>query len=329
MVIDPKPRSMDITYVGISRHPESLRNLIRQMIVSAGFSFNEVQYGDSKAEFIDAFSASQAVLFAPGRFLEDDIFRNCQHLKLMQIWSSGFDKFNIKSAIRYNIPVSNNGGANSIAVAEHTIMLMLAVYKRLPEMHQRVRIGNWAGNDHGMSMFLLHGKTLGIVGLGAIGLQVASRAQAMGMRVLYADLERKRSAEEAFALEFCELDVLLASSDIVSLHLHLTESTRQLIGKREFDLMKPGSVLVNVSRGELVDNKELLYRLETEHLRGVGLDVFDVEPTIAGDPLTNHRNAVCTPHSANTIDTHRMAIGASLANIHRVLSGNNPHWLIY
>jgi phosphoglycerate dehydrogenase-like enzyme len=298
------------------------------MISAAGLSFNEVQYGDSDDCFVEAFARAQAVLFAPGRFLADEIFQKSQHLKLMQIWSSGFDKFNTIAAKRYNIPVSNNGGANSIAVAEHAIMLMLAVYKRLPEMHQRVVTGNWTGNDHGMSMFLVHGKTLGIIGLGAIGLQVAIRARAMGMKVIYNDINRKFSAEQSFGFEFCDLEILLARSNIISLHLHLSDSSRRLLGKHEFDLMKPGSVLINVSRGELVDNSELLIRLNSGQLRGVGLDVFEVEPTTAGDPLTNHANAVCTPHSANTIDTHRMALEASLANIRQVLSGGQPNWLI-
>lgn len=318
----------DITYVGIQRHPLALRSLIRNQIASSGLTFHEVGYEDSVEVIDNAFRSSRAVLFAPGRFLPDEIFANNSHLELLQVWSSGFDKFNVNGAKKYGHRIANNGGANSIAVAEHTIMLMLAVYKRLPEMHQRVVNGDWAGNSHGMNMFLLHKKTLGLIGLGAIGAKVAKLARAFEMRVVYHDVTQKRDLESQLELEFVELDDLLRMSDIVSLHLHLSPDTHHLVSKSRISILKPGAVVINVSRGKLIDNSALLEALKSGSVGGAGFDVYDEEPTVPGNELTNHPNVVCTPHSANTLDTHKMALTASISNIRRVLAGSTPLWLI-
>lgn len=321
-------RSRDITYVGIRRHPNDLRNLIRNSISESGLTFHEVEYESAVGEINAAFQDSKAVLFAPGRFLPTHVFVENRHLKLLQLWSSGYDKFNLAAARECQLAVANNGGANSIAVAEHTLMLMLAVYKRLPEMHQRVVNGNWAGNSHGMNMFLLHKKTLGLIGLGAIGTKVARLATAFGMRVVYFDLTRKPDLESELGIEFWNLPELLEISDVVSLHLHLSAESHHLLNKSRIENMKPGAVIINVSRGQLVDNEALLAALNSGHLGGAGFDVYDVEPTEPGNPLTSHPNVVCTPHSANTLDTHKMALEASISNLKNVLAGGVPKWLI-
>jgi phosphoglycerate dehydrogenase-like enzyme len=317
-----------VTYLGIRRHPEPLKQLIRDYLLNAELSFFEVEYESPMSTISEAFRGSQAVLFAPGRFLPDRLFEANRHLKLLQIWSSGYDKFNLGAATKWGLQVANNGGANSIAVAEHTIMLMLAVYKRLPEMHQRVVMGNWVGNSHGMNMFVLHRKTLGIVGLGAIGTKVARIARAFGMRVVYFDLTRKPDLESQVGVEFQDLNKLLEISDVVSLHLHLSAESHHLLNRSRLEGMKAGAIVINVSRGQLVDNKALLEGLNSGHLGGAGLDVYDIEPTEVGDPLTSHPNVVCTPHSANTLDTHKMALEASISNIRTVLGGGSPRWLI-
>lgn len=318
----------DITYVGIRRHPDDLRNLIRNSISESGLTFHEVDYENSVDEISAAFSDSNAVLFAPGRFLPNQVFIDNQHLKLLQLWSSGYDKFNVAAARESQLAIANNGGANSIAVAEHTLMLMLAVYKRLPEMHQRVVDGNWSGNSHGMNMFLLHRKTLGLIGLGAIGAKVAKLATAFGMRVVYFDRIRKPDLESDLEIEFNELTELLEVSDVVSLHLHLSADSHHLLNRRRIETMKTGAIVINVSRGQLVENEALLEALNSRKLGGAGFDVYDVEPTEPENPLTGHPNVVCTPHSANTLDTHKMALEASLNNLKTVLAGGAPKWLI-
>lgn len=321
-------KSRDITYVGIQRHPSDLRNLIRNSISESGLTFHEVDYESPVAEIKTAFGNSKAVLFAPGRFLPSHVFCDNRHLKLLQLWSSGFEKFNLEAAKEYRLAIANNGGANSTAVAEHTLMLMLAVYKKLPEMHQRVVEGNWAGNSHGMNMYLLDQKTLGLIGLGAIGTKVASLARAFGMRVVYFDRTRKPDLELDLGIEYQELDELVRNADVVSLHLHLSSESHHLLNRKRLMRLKSGAIVINVSRGQLVDNEALLEALNSGHLGGAGFDVYDIEPTERGNPLTSHPNVVCTPHSANTLDTHKLALDASISNLKTVLAGGSPRWLI-
>ena len=136
------------------------------------------------------------VLFAPGRALSSEVMKSAKNVKLMQLWSSGYDKFNIKDSIHYKIPVANNGGGNAISVAEHTILLMLSVCKWLPDSHSRTVEGRWEGNSHGIDMLLLNKKTLGLIGFGNIGKEVAIRAKGFGMDIIYYDINRASKSEE-------------------------------------------------------------------------------------------------------------------------------------
>lgn len=318
-----------IVYLSIQRHPRDLVRLIESHLAVPEFDVVRVTYDDPldrlEAEIRDA----DMLFCAPGRGLEPTVFKGAQRLRSIQLWSSGFDKFDIATPRRLGIPVCNNGGANRIAVAEHTIMLMLAVYKRLPENHLRTIEGRWTGNSHGMDMFLLHGKTLGLIGLGAIGREVAVRARAFGMRVVYAEQRRLTIQDETeLGVDFVTLEELLRTSDIVSPHLHLTKDTERMIGPHEIESMKAGSVIINVSRAHLVDNAHLLTALKSGHIRGAGFDVYEKEPTTADDPLLTHPNVVCTPHAANTRDTHNMAMAASVENLLRVHRGEPPLWVV-
>lgn len=252
------------------------------------------------------------------------------HVRLMQLWSSGYDKFNVAGARKYGIPVANNGGANAISVAEHTMLLLLAVARRLPEAHARATTGRWAGNSHGMDMVMLHGKTLSIIGMGNIGRQVARRAQAFGMKVTYYDVARLDPAEEAaFGATYRPVDDLLREADFLTLHLHLNASTAGMIGEREVALLKPGCVIVNVSRSQLIDLKALAPKLQQGHLLGAGFDVFETEPTTGAEPYLKLANVVATPHTAgSTVDTYHMAMRNCMENISRVLAGQTPQWVV-
>ncbi|MDP6527910.1 MAG: NAD(P)-dependent oxidoreductase, partial [Candidatus Pacebacteria bacterium] len=226
---NPK-KGMNLLYLFAERHPKNLRELIRSYIPQEEFEVREMSYLESTEDQIEKIKWAEAALLAPGRHLKDEVLASGGHLKLMQIWSSGYDKFNLKAATEAGIPVSNNGGANRIAVAEQTFLLMLSVYKRLPDSHRRVVTGNWEGNSHGMDMFILYGKTLGIVGLGAIGREVAVRAKAFGMKVLYYDIKRLSPKEEKeFGVEYAELERLYKESDVVTLHLNYTPEVENMI----------------------------------------------------------------------------------------------------
>lgn len=318
-----------LLYLSIDRHPPELVALIRGHLERAEFELVQMSYDDGVDALRDQLQCSDLLFCAPGRSLEPAVYDGVDNLKLVQLWSSGFDKFDINTPRNLGIPVANNGGANRIAVAEHTIMLMLAVYKRLPENHARTVEGRWSGNSHGMDMFLLRGKTLGLIGLGAIGREVALRARAFGMDIVYSERVRLSPQEEQdLGVRFVPLEELLAVSDIVSPHLHLTAETERMLGEPELDSMKRGSVIINVSRAQLIDNDHLLKALRNGHIGGAGFDVYETEPTVDGDPLLTHPNVVCTPHAANTRDSHNMAMEACIDNLLRVHGGSKPTWVV-
>jgi phosphoglycerate dehydrogenase-like enzyme len=319
----------NLLYVFEERHPQDLRKLVYESLPQEHFVVERMTYLTPDDEKITKLRWAHLVMFAPGRFLADELFPHAEHIRLMQLWSSGYDKFNVAAAARYGIPVANNGGANRIAVAEHAILLMLAVYKKLPEAHARTVEGRWGGNSHGMDMFLLYRKTLGLIGLGAIGRAVAERARGFGMRILYFDINRASPEVEAkLGVEFRDLDEVICQSDILSPHLHLDQNTFNMIGRDQIAKMKPRAVIINVSRGELVDTGALYEALIAGRLGGAGFDVYAKEPTEPGDPLLNHPSVVCTPHMACTYDTHVMAMEASVENLLRVKNGGQPLWVV-
>lgn len=319
-----------LLYVYKERIPEDLKNLVRSHIPKGEFEVDEMTYSIPETEKFKKMESADMVLFAPGRHLVDKVFQHARHVKLMQLWSSGYDKFNIDAAKKYGIPVANNGGANAISVAEHTIMLMLAVYKWLPDSHTRTVEGRWAGNGHGMDMFLLHKKTLWLVGFGNIGRQVARRAKGFGMRVFYYDpVKATRDVEESIGVEYCEFEELISVADIVSLHVHLNEKTTGMLGKKELSVMKSSATVINVSRAQLVNQEALLEALRKEEIWAAGLDVHTQEPTRADDPLLTHPRVVVTPHMAgSTYDAYAVAMQNAVENFRTVVRGERPRWIV-
>ncbi len=248
----------------------------------------------------------------------------------MQLLSAGYDAVDLEAARRAKVPVSNNGGANAVSVAEHALLLMLAVSRKLIWQHANVAGGRWRGNGPAPRMYELYEKTLGIVGLGTIGKKVARLAQAFGMRVQYYDIVRlSEDAEDALGVRFRLLRELMQSSDVVSLHVPLNASTRHMIGAGELALMKPTSMLINTSRGPVVDEKALTGVLSAGKILGAGLDVFDREPPPADNPLFALDNVVLTAHFAGpTWDNHVARFRNAFDNVQRVQRGEKPLWVV-
>ena len=247
---------------------------------------------------------------------------------LLQIWSSGYDKFNIKDAKELGLITANNGGHNSIAVAEQTLMLILSLMKKSAEGYERVRSGNWKGNNHGMDQYLLHGRSIGIIGLGAIGSKVAQLATAFGMEVSYYDIVRKTEEEKVCKAKYKSLDEIIEESDIITLHLHLNSNTQGMINDEKIKRMKDGVIIINVSRAELMDRRAMIENLNNGKIGKLGLDVYYEEPNSAEDPLINHPNFFGTPHSSCTYDTHCMALDACISNINNYMEGNTINYII-
>ena len=257
---------------------------IAREMAPAGFEL--VLARDGSPEYEAALAGAEYMVCYPNVALRDAFYRAAPRVKLVQLLSAGYDAVDLEAARRARVPVANNGGANAISVAEHALMLMLAVSRKVVWQHGNVSGGRWRGNGPVPRMYELHGKTLGIVGLGTIGKKVARLAQAFGMRVQYYDIVRlSEDAEDALGVRFRLLRELLKSSDVVSLHVPLNASTRGMIGAGELALMKHLGVLVNTSRGPVVDEPALTRALSAGKLFGAGLDVFEQEPLAADNPL--------------------------------------------
>ncbi len=264
-------------------------------------------------------------------FLPNEAYTAAKRLKLVQVLSAGYDMVNIEGARSARVPICSNGGANSVAVAEHAIMLMLAVYRKLIAFHHNVANGRWhRGIPRAVDIFELEGKTVGLVGLGNIGRQVARRVKAFDARVIYYDSFRPSPAEEAaLGVEYVALDRLLETADVVSLHVALNDSTRKMIGADAFARMKPKAILINTCRGEVVDESALIAALAQGRILGAGLDTVEKEPPDAANPLLTLSNVVLTPHSAGpTVDSFRKRFHNGYANIQRVAQGQPPLWII-
>ena len=265
------------------------------------------------------------------RQMGGEFFRTATKLKLVQLISAGYDHVDIEAARKAKVPVSNNGGANAIAVAEHTIMLMLAVQKRVVRFHNDVVAGKWrAGNPAESRIYELAGKTLGIVGLGNIGKKVARRAAAFDMAVQYYDIARlTEDQEDAIGARFVLLEELLRTSDVVSLHVPLTDRTRGMLGAREFGMMKRSAIVVNTCRGLVIDEDALHRALAQGQIAGAGLDVFVEEPPAPRHPLFALPNVTLTPHSAGpTWENWTARFRNGFDNIQRVAAGDKPRWVI-
>jgi glyoxylate reductase len=234
-------------------------------------------------------------------------------LKIISNYAVGFDNINIKDASDRGIVVTNTPCEEvDEAVAEHTWALISALTRRIVEADEATRQGAYKGWEP--DIFLgtsLIGKTLGIVGLGGIGSMVARRASGYKMNVIYNKRTRDTECEEKLGVKYCSLDELLEHSDVVTLHVPLTDETRHLINKDKLQKMKKGSYLINTARGPIVDEHDLVDSLRDGHLMGAALDVFDNEPNI--DPeLIGMPNVITTPHIASATHEAREAM-ASLA----------------
>ncbi len=315
-----------LLYVYEERVPEELRKLVLSYFPPDEFEVDTMTYRTPEDEQKQRLARADVVLFAPGRFLSDDILASAKATRLLQLWSSGYDKFNLAGAKRLGLTVANNGGANANSVAEHAVLLMLAVYKSLPDSHGRTTTGSWAGNTHGLDMYTLRGKTVGIVGFGNIGQSVARILKGFGATPAYYDIRRASPEREAeLGAAFMPFDTLVAESDILTLHLHANTQTANIISPEVFARMKKGAVLINVSRAALVDQQALLRALTDGTLRGAGLDVYPEEPTKPGDPILTLANVVATPHMAgSTRDAYASALTTAVENFRRVARGERP-----
>ncbi|MGB9885035.1 MAG: 2-hydroxyacid dehydrogenase, partial [Methanomassiliicoccales archaeon] len=234
-------------------------------------------------------------------------------LRIISNYAVGYNNIDVEEATRRGILVTNTPGVLTDATADLTWALIMACARRIPESDRFVREGRFVG--WGPMLMLGHevyGKTIGIIGLGDIGTAVARRAKGFGMRILYHNRKRNIDGEREVGAVYVPLETLLRESDFVTIHVPLTQETFHLIGEKEIGLMKKNAILINVARGEVVDEKALISALKEKRIAYAGLDVFENEPHINPE-LFALENVVLTPHtgSATYESRNRMAVMAA------------------
>lgn len=252
--------------------------------------------GQSPEHLTRAMARAHALIVRSDTHVTDELMASAPHLVVIGRAGIGVDTIDVAAATHRGIAVLNAPGANTVSAAEHAIALLLAAVRRIPAAHDSMRRGEWdrkpfAGTE-------LRGKTLGIVGLGRIGRHVAGVARAFGMTVVAHDPFLPAERAQAIGVPLLPLDELLERSDVVTLHLPLTNETRHLIGCEQLTSMKPGALLINTARGALVDEAALLDALKNGKLGGAALDVFEPEPLAADSPLRSAERVLLTPHLA-------------------------------
>lgn len=286
-------------------------------------------YRDQEDVPDDVASRAEYVLAAAGPVVDARLIKRAPHLRLIQIPGHGFDHVSLEDAAAAGVPVATvaSSGAEAHTVAEMAILLAGAAGRRIVEGDAFVRRGEWGPLVFlQRGVFELAGKTIGLVGFGKIGREVAKRARGFDMRVLYHDVYRPEpDVERDLGVEFAELDDLLRESDIVSLHAPLTPETSGMIDERALALMKPTAILVNTARGPLVDAEALARALREKRIRGAGIDVLDPEPPKTDNPLLGLDEVVFSPHMAGvTAESLLRILQAALENIRRVVRGEQP-----
>lgn len=255
------------------------------------------------------------------------VIERMERCRLIQQPSVGYQQIDADAAAERGIPVANAAGGNDVAVAEFTVMAALSLMKHPLWLDSEVRKGNWPQLDVGArGHFELAGKVWGIVGFGRIGRQVARRLRGWDLDVRYFDVvAAPTDLEQELDVSRMELDHLLTDADVLSLHTPLTAATRHLIDAAALERMKSSAYLINVARGEIVDQDALVEALRGGQIKAAALDVYEDEPLPPGHPLTELDNVILTPHTAGTpVEAQVRIIKITAANVRRVIGGEAP-----
>lgn len=267
-------------------------------------------------------SAADAVVTGRVMRIDAEALRLLPRARVIALHTSGSDNVDLGEATRRGIVVTTVKGVNAEACAEFSMGLMLAVTRRIRTGDIAIREGAWASRTQ--TSLDLFGATVGLVGLGLIGRAAARRLSAFGVRLLCHTRTPDPAFGEEMGLTYTDLDTLLRESDVVSLYASLNEHTRGMIGARELGLMKPGAYLVNIARGELIDEPALVEALRERHIAGAGLDVFETEP-LTDSPLFDLDNVVLTPHQAGLAASAKVnAAVRAVRNALAALDGRCP-----
>ena len=287
--------------------------------------FGKLESADDPA-FREALGQAHGLIGA-GVNMTPELLDAAPNLEAIASISVGVDNYPVEELTRRGILLCNTPDVLTETTADTGFSLIMASARRVVELAEYVKRGDWKSSI-GPEQFGsdVHGKTLGMVGFGRIGQAVARRgALGFGMKILYSNASPKPDLEAELGARRCELDELLQQSDFVCAIVPLTPETRQLIGAREFELMKEGAIFINISRGQVVDEQAMIQALESGQIRGAGLDVFEQEPLQADSPLPQMPNVVALPHIGSATHETRTAMAQrAVDNIMLALDGKRP-----
>ena len=280
--------------------------------VPEGFEIYDVKTPEEYAKLADA----DYIIIRTIKMNGDDI-APATHLKGIQKWGAGYDCLDLPSISEKNIPVMVCNGVNAEPVAEIAVLHMLAVLRNLIPLNEKLKQNLWCKDEYASKSYILSGKTVGLVGLGNIGRKVAKIVQGFEAQVQYYDVFRIPEEEEkALGIKYVTLEELLKTSDIISMHVPLMDATKNMIGKEQFAMMKKSAIIINTSRGGVIDEDAMIEALENHTIRGAGIDAFTHEPPGLDCPLLHMENVVVTPHSGgNTADNDLNMIKRCYENI--------------
>jgi glyoxylate reductase len=310
------------------RIQESALRLLRR---HCDVELHDSDYPPPKSVLVKSLEDKDAALILLSDTIDREVLEKAEKLRVISTMSAGYDHIDLKEATARGVYVTNVPSVLTDAVAEFALALLFSVARRIVEADRFLRKGSW--RIAWSPMFMLgpdiNGRTLGIVGLGAIGKAVASRARCLGMRVIYFSRTRKPDVEAKLDVSYRPLKDLLRESDFIVLSTSLTPETVRMIGEQELRSMKPTSYLINVSRGAVIDEKALVRALKEGWIAGAALDVFEKEPIDPDNPLINMDNVVLTPHIASaTFEARRRLAEKAAENIISILRGEAPPSLL-
>ena len=315
---------MTVTYVSDPVHADVLAELRQLGEVHLG-------YGPTAVAYQQVRDVVEAVMLRSETFDRDKISHS-PRLRIIARHGVGSDNVDVDAATDAGVWVTITPGRNARAVAEHVFALALALGRKIPVAAGRTRDGFWSQNKAELTGFELHGRTLGLLGLGSIGSIVLQIARGFGMQVLVADPVLDHAQVAALGARKVEFDELLAGSDVLSLHVPLVASTRHIIDGPALARLRPGAVLINTSRGGLVDEQAMVAALRSGRLRGAAVDVLEAEAVDMKDPLAHNTlpiseldNLIVTPHVAGQTEESLREVGrAATACIRQALAGAVP-----
>ncbi len=292
---------------------------------------NSKEWPPSRQELIEKVRDKDALLCLLTDKIDAEVMDAAPNLKVISTYSVGFDHIDVPEATKRGIYVTHTPGVLTDAVAEFTVGLILAVTRRIVEADKIIRTGQWdkPWNPYFLTGPELKGKTIGLVGLGRIGVATAKRLSSFDVKLVYYDRERRWDVESVLNMEYMDLDTLLSVSDIVSIHVPLTKDTYHLINEERLRKMKKTAYLINTARGPVVDTNALIKALKEGWIAGAALDVFEQEPLPPDHPLTKLDNVVLTPHIASaTVEARQRMAELAARNLIAVLKGEMPPALV-